>query len=256
MENESYVKMLGALMIDGRNPQRNTATMKNAVFLYGHRPSTCDELWYLSPYEFFVYWSVGLADFARAPEYDNDDMPAILTCSGWQKFRSKDCSDSSHLIAGEDYVLKEWDPERHHSWAPVEDNEYTKQYRNDWVFRRNRRPLDPTFDKCPMPRRGADEQNRTAAIILTYFHPFTLDPQLGSTHVPFLGDLCDSGKSWHDTMLRWFNGHLLCEETKRYVQNFLVVTRIRPDEEDDLHSDDQFSDEELMVGAHNFSKVV
>ena len=100
-----------------------------------------------------------------------------------------------------------------------------------------------------MPRRGVDEQERNAALIMTYFHPFTLNPDLCSEHVPFLGNLCVAGKSWHDSLRHWFDGRLLCEETKRYVNNFLAVTRTRPEEEEDVRSEEQFSDDELVVGA-------
>jgi hypothetical protein len=33
------------------------------VFLYGHRPST-PSIWYLSPYEFMIYWKVELATYS------------------------------------------------------------------------------------------------------------------------------------------------------------------------------------------------
>ena len=160
-----------------------------------------------------------------------------------------------HLVSGEDYVVKTWDPDKHHTWLPLPDNDYTREFRHDWVLQRNRRPRDPTFAGCPMPRRGADEQERNAALIMTYFHPFTLNPDLCSEHVPFLGNLCVAGKSWHESMRHWFDGRLLCEETKRYVNNFLAVTRTRPDEEEDARSEDKFSDDELVVGAHNFHNL-
>ena len=106
-----------------------------------------------------------------------------------------------------------------------------------------------------MPRRGVDEQERNAALIMTYVHPFTLNPDLDSEHVPFLGNLCTAGKSWHVSLRQCFDGRILCEETKRYVNNFLTVTRARPDEDDDARSEDKFSDDELVVGAHNFQKL-
>ena len=63
-----------------------------------------------------------------------------------------------------------------------------------------------------MPRQGVDQQERNAALILTYFHPFTLNPDLGTEHVPFLGNLCTVGKSWHASLRQWFDGRILCEE--------------------------------------------
>jgi len=57
-------------------------------------------------------------------------------------------------------------------------------------------------------------------------------------------------------MLNWFDGRVLCAETKRYLDNFLAVTRTRPDEEAEEHSEEDFSDEELVVDSHNFKEVV
>ena len=120
------------------------------------------------------------------------------------------------------------------------------------MFKRNIRPRDPTFAFCPMPRRGEGTQERNAAPIMTYFHPFTLNPDEADSDVPFLGNLCEAGRSWHDSMLRWFDGRIPCEETKKYVSNFLSVTRARPEDVDDDHAEEDFSDEELIVNKHNF----
>ena len=255
-QNESYVDMLGAINVDWRNPQRRTPIMRNLVFLYGHRPQDCPEIWYLSPYEFMVYWSVRTAEYSRDPDVDHDEFPAKLTENGIQKIRKQKGDVAPILIGGEDYVLKTWDREKHNTWLPLPDNDYTQEYRHDWVYVRNHRPTDPSFTGCPMPRRGAEEQERNAALILTYFHAFTLNPSFHSEHVPFLGKLCVAGKSWHASLLEWFDGRVLSEETKRDVSNFLVVTRARPDEDDDIRSEDQFSDSELLVGEHNFEKIV
>ena len=37
--------------------------------------------------------------------------------------------------------------------------------------------------------------------------------------------------------------------------NFLAVTRTRHDEDEDARSEDKFSDDERVVGAHNFRKI-
>ena len=59
-------------------------------------------------------------------------------------------------------------------------------------------------------------------------------------------------------MLTWLDGNVLCEESKRYVNNFLVVTRVRPDDEDpdNVHSDDLISDEELHVDKSCFDEAM
>ena len=55
--------------------------------------------------------------------------------------------------------------------------------------------------------------------------------------------------AWQDAMQTWFNGNILSLESKRYIDNFLAVHRMRPrdDEADSGNSDDIASDEELEL---------
>jgi len=204
-ENADYVEMLGQVSVDWRNPSRRTPTMRNLVFLYGQRPREPASLWYLSPYEFMVYWTIALAKYPLDPDAEDTDDPAsyqaVLTESGKRKVKKQSEGKAQNMIGGTDYVIKESADDD--SWVALPDNESTRGYRHDWILKRNRRPRDPTFAQCPMPRRGADHRNRNAAIIMTYFHPWSLNRDLGQDHVPFLGDLCSSGLSWHDALLRW-----------------------------------------------------
>ena len=58
-------------------------------------------------------------------------------------------------------------------------------------------------------------------------------------------------------MLQWFDGNVLCNESKVYIDHFLAVTRARPfDDEQGEHSDDNFSDKELCFDKKNFSQVL
>ena len=97
-----------------------------------------------------------------------------------------------------------------------------------------------------MPRRGLQQQERNAALLMTYFHPFTLNRAAADEHVPFLVDLRGGHTSWHDALLHWFNGRVLSKESKRYIDNVLVATRARPDADDSggENSDDILSDED------------
>ena len=54
------------------------------------------------------------------------------------------------------------------------------------------------------------------------------------------------------SLATWLDGNIICDESKRYVGNFLSVHRVRPtdDDDDQAHSDDIASDEELEV-SHN-----
>ena len=130
------------------------------------------------------------------------------------------------------------------NWFPFEENTYTSDYRHNWVLVRRNQPHDPTFLHCPMPRRGDGEHERNAALIMTYFHPFTLNPGWHEEHVPFLGRMCGQLDSWHMSMMQWFDGRILSEESRRYIQNFLVVTRVRPEDDNaEENSDDLLSDD-------------
>ena len=157
-------------------------------------------------------------------------------------------------MAGIDYRIKEHISETY-DWVPLPENERTEAYRHDWVFKRNRRPCDPSFAHCPMPRRGIDQKDRTAAIVMTYFHPFTLNPNMGDCDVPFLGHLCEAS-NWHDSLRNWCDGRVLCEESKRYLDNFFAVTRSRPEDDATENSDDAFSDEELDIDMNNFHDIL
>ena len=69
--------------------------------------------------------------------------------------------------------------------------------------------------------------------------------------------MCSNADSWHAAMLQWFDGRILSEESKRYIQNFLVVTRTRPEDDDlDANSDDILSDEELIIDNSTFEEAI
>jgi len=68
-----------------------------------------------------------------------------------------------------------------------------------------------------MPRHDAKHSENNAALIMTYFHPWTLDKETSDEHVPFLGHLC-SRKIWHDSMCDWFGCGVLRSATDMYRQ--------------------------------------
>jgi hypothetical protein len=256
--NEDYVSMLAKIDIDRRNPHRGTPSIKNIVFLYGHRPKT-SPCWFLSIYEFVRHWNlmpVRYPSTLETNEQDDKSMHAVLTDSGKRRIATaKRAWEKPDLQAGKDYKIKDIPP-KDANWFPFADTPFTSVYRHTWVLVRRRRPDDPTFRSCPMPRRGECEMERNAALIMTYFHPFTLNPDWNTEDVPFLGQMCAHGDSWHSSMLYWFDGHILSEESKRYIQNFLVVARVRPEEDNVEHSDDLLSDEELIVDNSSFLEAI
>ena len=238
--------------VDRRNPRKGTPIIKNVAYLYGHRPpeSPC---WYLSAYEFTRHWTLEPVRYPASLEDDEKDdrnTHARLTESGRNKLAARRGRFARpDLQPGRDYQVKA-SSELHAeaNWHPFADTAFTAAYRNNWVLVRRNRPHDPSFLHCPMPRRGEGETERNAEIIMTYFHPFTLNPAWHEQHVPFLGQMCGNENNWQSSMLRWFDGGILSHESKRYIQNFLVVTRTRPEDDGaDGNSDDLLSDEELIV---------
>ena len=107
-----------------------------------------------------------------------------------------------------------------------------------------------------MPKRGPGEKDRNVALIMSYVDPYTLDPDRTTEHVPLLGQLCGPNHTWHEAMMHWLDGCILCEESVRYIRNFLVVTRTRPHADEDGSSDDLISDDELCVTKDSFAKVI
>ena len=164
--------------------------------------------WTIEP----VRFSTDLAESAQA-EVSNH---ARLTDNGRRKIEvALKAHGKPDLEAGVDYRVKEVQPNA--NWFPFEENTYTSDYCHNWVLVRRNRPHDPTFLHCPMPRRGDGEHERNAALIMTYFHPFTLNPGWHEEHVPFLGRMCGQLDSWHMSMLQWFDGRILSEESRRYI---------------------------------------
>ena len=129
--------------------------------------------------------------------------------------------------------------------------------RHGWIFAGRVRPLDPHFARCPMPREGLGHEEQNAELILSYFHPFSMHEPLSDKHVPHLNQLRNAGVSWQETLLQWFDGKVLCNESKVYFDHFLAVTRAGFfDDEQGEHSEGNFSDEELCVDKTNFSVVL
>ena len=205
-----------------------------------------------------MYWDIKFATHTMDPaDMSEKRYHAKLTLSGREKLRARRKSEAVDLLPGIDYRVRDEPPENA-DWIPMPETDATVKHRHTWVFERRPRPVDPSFIHCPMPRRGAGEQERNAAIILTYFHPFTLNQACATEHVPFLGHLCSVNGSWHQTLLHWLDGHILCEEARRHVSNFLVVSRARPDGDasGDEHSDDLISDEALCVNSSSFDAAL
>ena len=110
-----------------------------------------------------------------------------------------------------------------------------------------------------MPKKGSREAERSAAMVMTYFRPHTLLRGLADKHVLHLADFRGGHDTWQKALTHWLNGGVLCEESKKHINNFLAVTRARPagdDDELDGNSDDMLSDEELFVTSGQLDEAL
>ena len=158
------------------------------------------------------------------------------------------------LEPGVDYVVKDGADD----WLSFSDDAGSRHFRHTWVLQRRRRPKAPSFAGAPLPRHRPGENQRAAAIVMSYFHPWTLRSSDACENVPFAGNLRSSTETWQEAMESWLDGRILTQESKKYIGNFLSVHRVRPmdDDESDGNSDDIVSDEELQVSAASLKEAL
>jgi len=188
--------------VDYRNPRKRRVTLRDVCVLYGQRPKH-EELWLLSPYEFVMYWEPTLVTYPLDLEEEQSEAyHAELTDSGRRKLHAL----NTDLQAGRDYEVKDGGVD----WVAFPRHAATKQFRHTWVLVRKKRPEVPTFFGAPVPRHSSGEHQRAAAIVMSYFHPWTLREGDADEHVKYAGGLRASDESWQDAMQTWLDGNVLC----------------------------------------------
>ena len=110
-----------------------------------------------------------------------------------------------------------------------------------------------------MPKGKRRFEERTARIILTYFHPWTLIKTRACKHVPHISTLGgDPEKKKVVSRNAWMQGQTLTEEMKRVLTHFMSVTSVRPQERD-VEADNSIgeeSDVECFVHAEDLEHVL
>ena len=243
--------------IDMRNPRRRKVSLRDVSSLYGMRPHTIPELWYLSPYEFAANWQVVMATYptCRGSE-ETSQYHCRLTESGRAKVQNNAGSSTGpDMVAGADYAVID-DGGDH--WYAFPDTPGCSVLRHQWVLVRRRRPVAPSFFGSPIPKAKPGEMERTARLIMSYFHPWTLRESDADEHVPFAGNLRKSGESWDNALRTWLDGRVLTKESARHVGNFMSVYRVRPrDSTEEMQaSDEDVSDEELVLDVEDLEEVL
>ena len=233
--------------IDGRSRRHKKVTFRDVAMLYGHRPNKDQDhrVWYLSPYEFNAEWEVVLLNYPQSLRgHTSDIYHASLTDAGMQLLADS-TSRYPKLEAGKHYVVKEG---HHEDWIAYPASSATESFRHTYIIKKRRRPAAPMFVGSPVPLKGCDA-DRSAMLTMVYFRPWTLQPDYEEDrYVPYAGRLRPEDKSWRDEFEEWLCGGVLSEESVRYINNFMSVYRVRPrDVSDDVVSDEDFSDEELVL---------
>ena len=218
------------------------------VQAYGYRPFGT-ECWWLSPYEFTMYWALAPARVPQTLREWEDEDPATwdvtLTASGQQRLQKHDRAKLAKLRPQRDFKIRLANtPDR--CLFPATAGNAT--LRHAWYLQRRMRPLCPHFAQAAVPRRFADNVEDNAMLARVYFGAWTLDQTRGTTAVPYVGHLCQAGEPWEAALRRWAQC-LPCQESKRHLGNFLSVYRIRPPAEAQENSDDSDVDEALELSV-------
>ena len=229
----------------GSSGQRQMREMDPAQ-VYGHRPQE-EDMWYLSPYEFGMYWECMPM---RAPstrgewkEQRNNQWDVTLTKKGEAKIAAAATDETPvHLLAGVDFERL---PRTEKSKKVFFDSSAGRALQHGWYLCRRLRPLCPHMASAPVPSKWGDEVERNAKLTLAYFKAWTLNKKRDTDAVPYVRRLRAPEETWEDALRQWLL-RLPCEETKRYVGNFLSVYRVRPDNEGE-NSDDEDDATELVV---------
>ena len=209
---------------------------------YGHRPVSA-ECWWLSPYEFTMYWEVVPT---RVPEtYDEWEKEASnvwdvdVTPAGVEKLQTTAGKGLARLRPGTHYKIAIEPSQDVHLFDATPA---TAALRHNWYLRRRSRPRCPHFGAAPAPVGFADNAEKNAKLTSVYFRAWTLDATRATFTVPYLGRLRGADETWEESLRAWLL-RVPSAETKRYVGNFLSVYRVRPAADGDNNSDDEDADD-------------
>jgi hypothetical protein len=211
--------------LDRRDPLCKQWVQRDVARMYALRPRDAD-VWYLSPYEFWMYWEISPALYAATTDMmvDEEGNPekyhCALTTAGILKViaRSQEAADSeaepAKLIPGEDYAIKEaggssW-------WVASTEAEATACFRHTWVLKRRMRPRDPSFHGCALPYQSDKQPDRTGKIVMTYFRPWCFMEEDSDDQVIDVARMCSEGWNWPAELNTWLQGQVLTAQAERW----------------------------------------
>ena len=91
-------------VMDNRNQSKTKLSFRDHALLYGYRPRTRSDVWYVSAYEFAMTWEPVLLSYTVSLEENKLVLcHAVLTKSGERKIIDSPKGDAD-LVPGIDYV--------------------------------------------------------------------------------------------------------------------------------------------------------
>ena len=222
--------------------------------VYGHRPQQ-EDLWYLSPYEFSMYWECvpmkapsTRSEWTQLPKRQWD---VTLTTKGEAKMAAAETDETPvRLLPGTDFERCQ---PKEKNRKVFFDSSAGRALQHGWYLCRRLRPLCPHLANAPVPHKWGDDVEGNAKLTMAYFKAWTLNKKRDSAAVPYVRRLRDGEVTWEQALRQWLL-QLPCEETKRYVGNFLTIYRVRPDNEGE-NSDDEDDATALVVTAEQLGEA-
>ena len=130
-------------------PKQRQVTEQNVAEFYARRPrdSPC---WFLSAYEFLLYWEVVPTRVPRTwrewQEHRADAWDVVVTTKGEEKLKAANASEAPGIvrfIPGVDTKLR---PELPQGYLAFEDRPENARVRSAWLLRHRRRPRLPNTE--------------------------------------------------------------------------------------------------------------
>ena len=118
-------------------------------------------------------------------------------------------------------------------------------------------PLVPVFQDCPVVSSKPSLNEKNYRLVMTYFHPWTLQEDAACGKVPFVSNLAalyapdhkDEMSLWSTAYRRWVKGHILCRHVARIIRNFWRTFFIRHARGDEVPMASDVSDTPLEVSG-------
>ena len=192
------------------------------VRAYGHRPSET-ECWWLSPYEFTMYWALVPARVPQTRREWEEEDPAIwdvtVTPTGQQHLLKHSPCKLAKLRPQRDYKIRLTNsPDR--CLFPATPGNAT--LRHAWYLQRRTRPLCPHFAQAAVPRRFAENVEDNAMLARVYFAAWTLDQSRSSIAVPYVGHLRADGETWESSSVTSMGAASTVPRKQKPPREFLI----------------------------------